>query len=76
MTRAPDPHGQAALLLCESLSLLLIEKKVLHKSQVIDAINGVIECKEEIAGVLESAAVSLVSIKLLRDIARSVAAAG
>ena len=76
MTRTPDPHGQAALLLCESLSLLLIEKKVLHKSQVIDAINGVIECKEEIAGVLESAAVSLVSIKLLRDIARSVAAAG
>ncbi len=76
MIATPDPHGQAALLLCESLSLLLIEERILHKSQVVDAINGVIECKEEIAGVLESTVVSLVSISLLRDIARSVAAAG
>jgi len=75
MTLTPDPHGQAALMLCETLALLLVEKGVLLKSQVIEAIDGLIEVKEEVAGVSESVVVSIVSIGLLRNIAQSIAAA-
>jgi len=75
MTLTSDPHGQAALMLCESLALLLVEKDILPKSQVVEAINGIIEVKEEIAGVSESVVVSIVSIGLLRNIAQSIAAA-
>jgi len=46
MTSAPDPHGQAALMLCESLAYLLIEQETVSRQQVIDAIEGVIEVKQ------------------------------
>jgi hypothetical protein len=75
MELEPDPHGQAALMLCESLLLLLIEKGIIDKDQAADAIGGVIEVKKEIAGVTESVVVSLASITLLQAIARSVLAA-
>lgn len=75
MTLTPDPHGQAALMLCESLALLLVEQGVLCKSQVTDAINGVVEVKEELAGENEDVVVSIASIGLLRTIARSIAVA-
>ena len=75
MTMPPDPHGQAALMLCESLALLLVENGILPKSQVVEAIDGIIEVKEEIAGVSESVVVSIVSIGLLRNIAQSIVAA-
>lgn len=75
MKLTPDPHGQAALMLSETVALLLVENGILLKSQVVDAIEGIIEVKEEIAGVSESVVVSIVSIGLLQTIAQSVAAA-
>ena len=62
-------------MLCESLALLLIDEGVLPKSQVIEAIDGIIEVKQEVAGVSESVVVSVASIGLLRTIARSINAA-
>ena len=62
-------------MLCEGLALLLIEKGFLLREQVVEAIDGVIEVKQEIAGVDESVVVSMTSIGLLLGVARSVAAA-
>ena len=75
MELKPDPHGQAALMLCESVMLLLIEKGTIDKYQAADLIEGVIEVKQEIARVSESVVVSLASIALLRAVARSISAA-
>ncbi len=74
MEKNPDPHGQAALMLCDGLLLLLIEKGILEKDRVADIIEGLIEVKQEIAGVRESVVVSMASIALLRAVARSIAA--
>ncbi|TDH58877.1 hypothetical protein E2C06_30345 [Dankookia rubra] len=75
MTLPPDPHGQAALMLCEGLALLLIAEGTLPKSQVVEAIDGIIEVKQEVAGTSESVVVSVASIALLRTLARSIEAA-
>jgi hypothetical protein len=75
MKADPDPHGQAALMLMESLLLLLVEEGVLLKEQMIDNIDGVIEVKQEIAGTSESVVVSLASIGLLRAVSASLSAA-
>lgn len=72
---SPDPHGQAALMLYEGLALLLIERGILAKKQVVETIEGVIEVKQEIAGVSESVVDGVVSIGLLQTVARSIAAA-
>lgn len=74
MILTPDPHGQAALMLCESLTLLLVERGVIHKDQATEAIDDVIDVKREIAGTRESVVVSMTSIALLRDVAQSIAA--
>ena len=71
----PDPHGQAALMLCESMALVLIGQGVVTKAQMADAISGVIEIKREIAGTSESVVVSVASINLLQAVARSISAA-
>ena len=75
MNLTPDPHGQAALMLCEGALLLLIEKGIINKDQAADLIEGIIEVKREIAGVSESVVVSMESITLLRTVARSISAA-
>ena len=75
MTLTPDPHGQAALMFCESLALLLIERGALPKGQVVEAVDGIIEVKREIAGVSEAVVVSVASIGLLRTLSRSIEAA-
>ena len=75
MILTPDPHGQAALMLCESLALLLVATGVVDKDQVVDAIDGVIEVKLEMAGTSESIVVSVASIALLQSVAQSIAAA-
>ncbi len=62
-------------MLCESLALLLIEQGTVSKHQVIDAIEGVIEVKREIAGTSEPVVVSVASILLLQTILRSISAA-
>lgn len=75
MTLTPDPHGQAALMLCESLACLLVERDLVSAEQVTNAIEGVIEVKREIAGTSESVVVSVASITLLRAVAQSLSAA-
>ncbi len=75
MNLTPDPHGQAALMLCESLMILLVEEGVIRKEQAIDAIDTVIEVKQEIAGTTESVVVSVASIILLQAISQSISAA-
>ncbi len=74
MTLTPDPHGQAALLLVESLLLLLIEKGMVAPEDMVDAIEGVVEVKREIAGTSEKVVVSMASIGLLRGISGSLRA--
>lgn len=61
-------------MLCESLILLLVETGVVDKDRIADLIEGIVEVKQEIAGVRESVVVSVLSISLLRAVARSVAA--
>ena len=75
MKMTPDPHGQAALLLCESLLILLVEEGVIRKERMVEAIDGVVEVKQEIAGTSESVVVSMTSIGLLRAVSGSLSAA-
>ena len=75
MDTDPDPHGQAALMLCESVALILIERGLVGKEQMQEAISGVIEVKREMAGADESVVVSVKSISLLHAVARSISAA-
>lgn len=62
-------------MLYKGFALLLIEKGVLLKAQVVEIIQGIIEVKQEIAGVTERVVVGVVSIGLLQTVARSIAAA-
>ena len=75
MDMTPDPYGQAALMLCEGLILLLVEKGTFDKAEASAMVDGIVEVKREIASGRESTVVSLASITLLRTIARSVSAA-
>jgi hypothetical protein len=45
----PDPHGEVALMLCESLFHLLVEQGVLSQQTALEAIDGVAELIEETA---------------------------
>lgn len=74
MQKDPDAHGQAALMLCETLMILLIERGVVPKALTLDAITDIIDVKQEIAGTTESVVVSLASIGMLRAIAQSLSA--
>lgn len=62
-------------MLCESVALMLIERGLIGKEQMLEAIGGVIEVKREMAGTDESVVVSVRSISLLQAVARSVSAA-
>jgi hypothetical protein len=66
----PDPHGQAALLLCEALLHLLVEQNVLEKNDVCSTIEGVEEVKLEFADKEPLEAVKA-SLDLLRSIRES-----
>jgi hypothetical protein len=46
---SPDPHGQVALMLCESLFHVLVEEGVLSNERVIEAIEGVADVVGETA---------------------------
>jgi hypothetical protein len=43
----PDPHGQVALLLCESLLHVLVEQRVISRESALSAIESVHELTEE-----------------------------
>jgi len=44
---SPDSHGQAALMLCESLLHLLLEQHVITKEKAIEMIGDVAELAKE-----------------------------
>ena len=75
MNTDPDPYGQAALMLCEGLMLLLVEKGVISRDEAVATVDGIVEVKREVAGERESVVVSVASIALLRAIGQSVSAA-
>ena len=74
MKTDPDPHGQAALMLCESLVLSLIEQGTMTKAIAVETIDNIIDVKQTIAGDTESIVVSMTSIGLLRAVSQSVSA--
>ena len=46
---SPDPHGQVALMLCESLLHLLVEGGLIPNDKALEAIAGLTELAREIA---------------------------
>ena len=62
-------------MLCESIACLLLDRGLVSAEQVVDAIEGVVEVRREIAGTSERVVVSTVSITLLREVAQSLSAA-
>ena len=70
--RGPDSHGQAAMLLVESLIHGLIAKSVINTEEAVDIVNTAAEVKEEIAASLgDSAATMQKSLALLEAISAS-----
>ena len=59
-------------MLLEALLLLLVDLAVIRKEQMIQAIDGVVEVKQAIAGTNEHVVVSMASIGLLRAVSTSV----
>ena len=45
----PDPQGQVALLLCESLLHVLIQQRVISREAALSAIEGLLELTQESA---------------------------
>ncbi|MBV9784018.1 MAG: hypothetical protein JO264_09385 [Acidisphaera sp.] len=43
----PDPHGQAALLLCETLIHILLEKRVIDKDDLRSLLDTVLDVTDE-----------------------------
>jgi len=68
-------HGQAALMLVESVLLVLIETGIVAKEQMVEAIEAVISSKRDLAEEEERRAVSEAAIGLLSGIANSLRAA-
>jgi hypothetical protein len=73
-TRAPDPHGQAALMLCESLLYLLVEGGVIGKERAAEAIDAIIDLQREMIDNDEAADASRTALGLLQSIAQSLLA--
>ncbi len=75
-TPLPDPHGQIALMLCESLLHVLVEERVITKEKAIEAIEGVAELMCEMAqgstatrsrAARDRARAALALVELIRD---------
>jgi hypothetical protein len=75
MIAAPDPHGQAAPTLRESLACLPGGPRSVGAGQAGDRVVGVVEAMGETAGASEDAVVSLASIPPPRTLAPGLAAA-
>lgn len=60
-----DPHGFVALMLCESVIHVLVERGVIQKTMAMEAIQTVVEVMREMAdanpGVSSAAAADLIS---------------
>lgn len=71
-TKGPDAHGQAALLLVESLIHALIARSVINVEEAIEVVDIAADVKEDIAEALgEPPATLRQSLKLLQNIAGS-----
>ena len=70
----PDPHGRVALMLCESLLHVLVERGMLTKANAIEAIDTVADLTQEMAeDVGPPAAANHFAVKLVEAIAQSFA---
>ena len=70
--REPDAHGQAALLLVESLIHGLIERKILSVADAVEIVDIATQVKSEIGAELGDTAETLQkSINMLRAISAS-----
>jgi hypothetical protein len=70
----PDPHGQVALLLCESLLHVLVEQRVISREAALSAIESVHELTEENAEATAAEIGSVSPTALIRRIVASFAA--
>jgi hypothetical protein len=74
MLDGPDPHGQAAMLLTESLLHGLIARQVISVPDAIEIVEIATDAKEEVAEELqESPAKMRKSLSILNAVARSLA---
>jgi hypothetical protein len=69
-------EGQAALMIAESLLLLLVETKLVDKERLVDAIETVIAAKRSMIADGTAPEVSAAAVGLLSSIANSLTAAG
>ncbi len=67
--------GQAALMLIESLMLALVERKVIPSSELIEAVETVIDAKRRLAESGQEPATAARAAAMLTTIANSLAAA-
>ena len=70
----PDPHGQVALLLCESLLHVLVEQRVISREAALSAIESVHELTEESIEATASGIGSVSPTALIKRIIASFAA--
>ena len=67
--REPDPHGQAALLLIESLIHELIARSVINVANAVEIVEVAVEIKVEVAADADETLVTMTrSLALLRAI--------
>jgi hypothetical protein len=75
---SPDSHGQAALMLCESLLHLLLEQHVITKEKAIEMIRDVAELAKEMTErntrPTKNRAASSSTVALVKAIAQSIEA--
>jgi hypothetical protein len=70
----PDPHGQVALMLCESILHVLVEEGVISNDKALEVIDGVIELAREDDEMARRRSASRSVVQLLEQIAQSFAA--
>ncbi len=69
--RHPDPHGQAALLLTESLIHALVDKKVLTLREVVEIVEIATDVEREIAAATDGGTPLRLQKSLLAPLAHS-----
>jgi hypothetical protein len=72
----PDPHGQVALMLCESILHILVEEGVISKEKALDTINGVVELTRENDDIGQRRSATRSAAQLIEAIAQTFALKG
>jgi hypothetical protein len=72
--RTRDPQGQAALMFCESLVHLLMEKGVLGKAEICQAVEGLEEITREMTDRRDTAEMGHAMLAILLPIRQSLEA--